>query len=304
MRNADDVCMTERIFMEILLKAYAKINLSLDVTGVRDNGYHDLRMIMQTINLYDRISVKRIQKDEIIISANHAVVQTDSDNLIYKACMRFFEAAGISSGLFITLDKRIPVAAGLAGGSADAAATLKALNMLFDAGLSVDELKKIGVKLGADVPFMIEGGTCLCEGIGEIITDLCPLRELPLVIVKPARGISTKLVYDMLEEPGKLNHPDVDGMVRAVNKGDIPGVVSRLGNVLESVTEKEVPEVTSLKKRLMELGAMGSLMSGSGTTVFGIFDKKDKAQEAYYALKNETLENKVYLTSTIGKNAL
>lgn len=290
--------------MEVLLRAYAKVNLSLDVTGVRENGYHEVKMIMQTINLYDKISIKKIQKDEIIISANQAVVPTDADNLIYKACLKFFEKTGVKSGVFISLDKKIPVAAGLAGGSADAAATLRGLNQLFETNLSMQELKEIGVKLGADVPFMIEGGTCLCEGIGEVITDLKPLKEVPLLIVKPAKGISTKFVYDMLKHPSELNHPDVDGMVEAIEAEDIDGVVSRLGNVLESVTEPEVPEVTYLKGRLMELGASGSLMSGSGTTVFGIFDRKEKAQEAYYALKNEALDIKVFLSSFIGRNSL
>lgn len=290
--------------MEVLLRAYAKINLSLDVTGVRDNGYHEVKMVMQTINLYDKISIKEIQKEEIIISANQSVVPTDKDNLIYKAAVKFFEKTGIKAGVFITLDKKIPVAAGLAGGSADAAATLKGLNQLFNAGLSNDELREIAVKLGADVPFMIEGGTCLCEGIGEIMTNLKPLKDMPLVIIRPARGISTKFVYDELPAPELLDHPRVDEMVEAINKEDINGVIATLGNVMEVVTEKEVPDVARLKKRLIELGAKGSLMSGSGTTVFGIFDKKEMASEAYYALKNEEPTSKVFLSSFIGRNSL
>lgn len=290
--------------MEVLLRAYAKINLSLDVVGVRDNGYHEVKMVMQTINLYDKISIKEIQKEEIIISANQSVVPTDKDNLIYKAAVKFFEKTGIKAGVFITLDKKIPVAAGLAGGSADAAATLKGLNQLFEAGLTNDELREIAVKLGADVPFMIEGGTCLCEGIGEIMTDLKPLKEMPLVIIRPSKGISTKFVYDELPEPDKLDHPKVDEMVEAINEGNIDGVINTLGNVMEVVTEREVPDVARLKKRLLELGARGSLMSGSGTTVFGIFDKKEAASEAYYTLKNEELDAKIFLSGFIGRDGL
>lgn len=284
---------------EIEVRAYAKINLTLDVTGERPNGYHEVCMIMQNINLYDKLVIKQIVKKEIILSAGSAPIPAGSDNLIYKACSAFFEATGISSGVFIDIDKRIPVAAGMAGGSADAAATLQGLNELFETNLSLEQLCEIGVKLGTDVPFCLIGGTVLAEGIGEILTSLNPAPDCHLLIVKPAQGISTKLVYDELAPSNELEHPDTDAMIAAINAGSIKDVALNLGNVLESVTIRHVPVIDDIKKEMIELGALGSLMSGSGTTVFGIFDSKAKAEAAFYKFKGGEFGKQTYLTNFI-----
>lgn len=284
---------------EIEVRAYAKINLTLDVTGERPNGYHEVRMIMQNINLYDRLTIKQIVKNDIILSTGTAPIPSGEDNLICKACKAFFEATGLSSGLFIEIDKRIPVAAGMAGGSADAAATLQGLNELFETGLTSEELCKIGAKLGADIPFCIIGGTVLAEGIGEILTPLNPAPDCHLLIVKPAQGISTKLVYDELAPSSELKHPDTDAMIAAINAGSIKDVASNLRNVLESVTIPHVPVIDDIKNEMVELGALGSLMSGSGTTVFGIFDSKAKAEAAFYKFKGGEFGKQTYLTNFI-----
>lgn len=283
----------------ITVRAYGKVNLTLDVTGIRPDGYHEVRMILQNVNLYDKLTIKRIVKKEVILSTGQYAVPAGNDNLICKACNAFFEATGISSGVFIELEKRIPLAAGMAGGSADAAATLHGLNELFETGLSQEELCEIGIKLGADVPFCIIGGTVLAEGIGEILT---PLKDAPachLLIVKPQAGISTKQVYEALPPFDELNHPDVDAMVGAIESGNIKEVAANLGNVLESVTAKEIPVVNQIKKEMLELGALGSLMSGSGTTVFGIFDSKNAAENAFYKFKSGEHGRQTYLTGFI-----
>lgn len=284
---------------EIEVRAYAKINLTLDVTGERPNGYHEVRMIMQNIGLYDKLVIKQIVKNEIILSTGQAPIPVGEDNLIYKACKAFFAATGIKSGVFIEIDKRIPVAAGMAGGSADAAATLQGLNELFNTGLTTEQLCEIGVKLGADVPFCIMGGTVLSEGIGEILTPLKPAPDCHLLIVKPPVGISTKFVYDELAPSSELNHPDTDAMIEAINAGSIKDMAANLGNVLESVTIKEMPFIDDIKKEMIELGALGSLMSGSGTTVFGIFDSKTKAEAAFYKFKAGEYGRQTYLTNFV-----
>ena len=284
---------------EIEVRAYAKINLTLDVTGERPDGYHEVRMIMQNIGLYDKLIIKRIVADKIILSTGTAPIPSGEDNLIYKACNAFFQATGVSSGLFIEIDKRIPVAAGMAGGSADAAATLQGLNELFETGLTSEQLCEIGAKLGADIPFCIIGGTVLAEGIGEVLTPLAPAPDCHLLIVKPATGISTKIVYDELAPGSELDHPDTDAMIKAINEGSIRDVAANLGNVLETVTIKHVPVIDEIKKQMLELGALGSLMSGSGTTVFGIFDSKSKAEAAFYKFKSGEYGKQTYLTGFI-----
>lgn len=287
---------------EISVRAFAKINLTLDVTGVRPNGYHEVRMILQNINLYDKLTIRKIVKNEVILSAGQTTLPLGNDNLICKACNAFFASTGISAGIFIDLDKRIPVAAGMAGGSADAAATLQGLNELFETGLSTNQLCDIGVKLGADVPFCIIGGTVLAEGIGEILTPLADAPDCHLLIVKPSAGISTKHVYEALAPCEELIHPDTDAMIEAINKKSITEVASKLGNVLESVTIAEVPVIADIKAEMLEMGALGSLMSGSGTTVFGIYDSKAKAEAAFYKFKAGIHGKQTYLTGFINPN--
>lgn len=284
---------------EITVRAHAKINLALDVTGVRPDGYHEVRMIMQTVNLYDWLDIKQIVKNDVILSMGRSSLPSGDDNIICKACNAFFKATGISSGIFIELEKRIPVAAGMAGGSADAAAALHGLNELFETGLSLEELCTIGATLGADVPFCLMGGTVLAEGIGEILTPLTPAPNCHLLIVKPAAGISTKHVYEMLPPCDELRHPDTDAMIAAINKGSLSDVAANLGNVLESVTAAEMPFIYEIKNQMLELGALGALMSGSGTTVFGIFSSKAKAEHAYYKFKSGEYGKQVYLTTFI-----
>ncbi len=284
---------------EIQIYAYAKINLTLDVVGDLPNGYHEVKMIMQNINLFDKLTLKKIVKNEIILSVGQSPVPAGEDNLIYKACKAFFDATGIDSGVFIELEKRIPVAAGMAGGSADAAATLQGLNELFEANLSTDELCIIGKKLGADIPFCIIGGTVLAEGIGEILTPLTPAPDCHVLIVKPPMGISTKLVYDNLAPSNELDHPNTEAMLKAIEDGNVKSMAENLGNVLESVTIKEVPVIQDIKNEMLELGALGSLMSGSGTTVFGIFDSKAKAESAFYKFKGGEFGKQTYLTNFI-----
>jgi 4-diphosphocytidyl-2-C-methyl-D-erythritol kinase len=255
-------------------EAYAKINLSLDVSGRRDNGYHDVRMVMQSISLHDTLIFEK--NDAFTLATDNAELAKESDegkeNIILKACRVLTEYKGAFGGAKITLTKRIPIAAGMAGGSTDAAATLRGLNRLYDLGLSMQELETIAVKIGADVPFCVRGGTALSEGIGEILTKLKTPSETKIVIVKPDINVSTKDVYEAFDSLSKPFHPDVDAMVKAVNEDDIDEIVSNLGNSLEAVTKGLHPVIGEIEEFMLENGARGALMSGSGPTVFAITD--------------------------------
>lgn len=284
--------------MDIInLKAYAKINLALDVIGKRPNGYHDVRMIMQTIRLYDKVTIKRIQTSGIIVKTNLHYLPTNENNLVYAAAKLFRETQHIEEGIHIYLEKRIPVAAGMAGGSSDAAATLWGLNEMFETKLSLNELMELGVKLGADVPYCLLRGTALSEGIGEILTPLCSAPPCLCLVVKPPVSVSTKFVYENLVLNETTNHPDIDGMLTAINTGSLQGVCSLLGNVLESVTLKEYPQICDIKEKMLAFGACGALMSGSGPTVFGLFDDKAKAERAFYQFKIGEYGKQTFLTS-------
>ncbi|MCI1305047.1 MAG: 4-(cytidine 5'-diphospho)-2-C-methyl-D-erythritol kinase [Lachnospiraceae bacterium] len=252
------------------LRAYAKINPGLDVTGTRADGYHEVRMIMQTVDLYDEISLEACGGGEIICLCSRDDLPCDDRNLAVRAASLLVKQFDISSGIKIRLNKNIPVAAGLAGGSSDAAAVLIGISRLFRLNLQERELARLAVQIGADVPYCLMGGTALAEGIGEILTPLPDLPECPIVIAKPAVSVSTGYVYQNLDL-AKTEHPDIDGMQRAIGAGDLPGVTERLGNVLESVSEPAFPVIREVKKNLREHGASGVLMSGSGPTVFGIF---------------------------------
>ena len=269
------------------LKANAKINLSLDVLGRRPNGYHDVKMIMQSIDLADYLTIEENSDSTIIIKCDNNEIVCDDSNLIYKSAKKIFEKAGYCGGVVITLEKNIPIAAGMAGGSTDAAATLVGLNEFFDFGFSTAELKNIGVTLGADIPFCIEGGTCLSEGIGEILTNIDSKPDYYLVIAKPDIGVSTKFVYENLILDSNTRHPDVDNMLNAVLINDVNLMADLLGNILETVTLKHYPIINDIKNVLIDEGAKGALMSGSGPTVFGIFDSFDAAKCALDALHNK-----------------
>lgn len=263
---------------QIVLKAYAKINLGLDVLGRRPNGYHDVRMIMQSIGLYDRLTLKKMREDEISLSSNMATLPNNEHNLVYKAIRLMKEEYQITTGVKAELEKRIPVAAGMAGGSTDAAAALIGMNRLFDLHLSRECLMELGAKLGADVPYCVMGGTALAEGVGEILTPLKSMPKCYILIAKPGISVSTRFVYENLEIDKLSYHPDIDGMMESIEADDLTGITDRLSNVLETVTEKKYPIITKIKNAMLESGAMNSLMSGSGPTVFGIYADKESAQ--------------------------
>ena len=282
---------------KIVINAMAKINLGLDVLRRRENGYHDVKMIMQTVNIYDTLEFVKREDTQIIIKVDAMELPTDENNLIYKATKLLFEKRDVKEGVEITLTKRIPIAAGMAGGSTDAAAALVGINRLFDLGFSMEELKEVGVKIGADVPYCIEGGTALSEGIGEILTLLPDAPDCYVVVAKPEISVSTKYVYENLHANELKYHPDIDGMVEAIRNQDLDGVCKRMENVLETVTETKYPVISQLKQMLLEAGAENSLMSGSGPTVFGLFEDEVTAQKAYQEMLDAGLARQVYLTS-------
>lgn len=287
----------------ITVKAYAKINLGLDVLRKRPDGYHDVSMIMQTVNLYDTINIKKTKFQSITVGTNLYYLPTDRRNLAYKAALLFDEIHPIRSGLNIFINKRIPVAAGLAGGSADAAAVLKGLNRLFQADLSLDELMKPGVKIGADVPYCLLMGTALSEGIGEILKPLDPMPDCYILLVKPEISVSTKHVYENLKLDNNTRHPDIPAMLNALKENDIYRLTSLMENILESVTIKEYAVIGDIKEKMMDKKALTALMSGSGPTVFGIFDDQNKAENAYRYFKSSGYGKQVVLTKPYFPNS-
>lgn len=287
----------------ITVKAYAKINLGLDVLRKRPDGYHDVSMIMQTVNLYDTINIKKTKFQSITVGTNLYYLPTDRRNLAYKAALLFDEIHPIRSGLNIFINKRIPVAAGLAGGSADAAAVLKGLNRLFQADLSLDELMKLGVKIGADVPYCLLMGTALSEGIGEILKPIDPMPDCYILLVKPEISVSTKHVYENLKLDNNTRHPDIPAMLNALKENDIYRLTSLMENILESVTIKEHAIIGDIKEKMMDKKALTALMSGSGPTVFGIFDDQNKAETAYRYFKSSCYGKQVVLTRPYFPNA-
>lgn len=283
------------------LRAYGKINLGLDVVRKREDGYHEVRMIMQTVGLYDRIIIEKNNGTELKVETNLPYVPDGPDNLAYRAAKLLMDEFGIREGLHIGIRKFIPVAAGMAGGSTDAAAVLVGVDRIFKLGLSKQELMKRGVKLGADVPYCILRGTALSEGIGEILTPLPPAPPCHVVLAKPQISVSTKVVYGKLRanELRPEEHPDIDGMTEAIKRRDLDGIIDRLGNVLETVTVPDHPEIQRIKDLMFENGACGALMSGSGPTVFGIYKDREAAEETCGILKQAEsgrLARQVYVT--------
>lgn len=264
-------------------KAYAKINLTLDVLSKREDGYHDIKTVMQTVSLYDEVEINKA--DNITISTNKSFLPTDKRNLVYMACERFFSYTGIKSGAEINLKKVIPVAAGLAGGSSDAAATLRALNRLYQAGLSDDVLCEIGASFGADIPFCIKGGTALCEGIGDRITTLNKLPELDVVISIGGEGMSTPVMYAEFDKKNDIVRPDTDGILKAIKVSDKNGIISRLRNVFEDICIEKRPFIADIKNMMYQNNALSACMSGSGPSVFGIFADKKSAVRCAGVLK-------------------
>ncbi len=279
-------------------KAYAKINLSLDVTGRLDNGYHLVDMIMQTVNIYDELSFERTD-GEIVLESDCGELPLDENNLIYKAIRLIQEECGVTGGLRVFLKKNIPIAAGMAGGSTDCAATLMAMDELYGLKLGTKRLMELGVKLGADVPYCILGGTARAQGIGEKLTRLPNCPTMKLLVAKPDLNVSTKEVYTGLDALENLPHHGVDDMVRAIESGNGRAVAAGLGNVLECVTIPLHPVIREIKDRMLELGAINSLMSGSGPTVFGIYEKDEELQKAYEALAESGLAKQIFMTEPV-----
>lgn len=278
------------------IKAYAKINIALDVVGKREDGYHLLKMIMQTVDLYDVIEITKTSSD-IKLKCNKPYVPTDERNLAYKAAKLFKEAYKINEGVSINLTKNIPVSAGMAGGSTDAAGVLKLMNRLFNINASDDELRALGLKLGADVPYCINGGTALCEGIGEEITQLKPFKDKILVIIKPPFGVSTKDVYKAFDLSKVVFHPRTDDIIRAMENDDIHFVANNMKNLLENVTLRKHKVIVNIKEAVRSYEALGTMMSGSGPTVFAFFDDMLKAQNCYDEMKKKYKD--VFISRTI-----
>lgn len=277
-------------------RSYAKINLTLDVLSRLENGYHEVEMIMQTVSLFDLIIVDKT-KSGISISTNLKYLPINEKNIAYKAATAFFSASKISSGVKIMIHKNIPVAAGLAGGSGNAAVVLCALNMLFGMPLSDKTLLDIGASLGADVPYCMIGGTQLSQGIGEKLSPLPNVPKMTILLVKPPINISTAAIYSEIDTAPIDTHPDTEKMINAIKCGDIKAISDNLCNVMESVTCSMHPVIRGIKKKMILNGALGALMSGSGPTVFGIFDdfKKAKASADSFAYQYKD----VYLVNTI-----
>ncbi|MDO5339980.1 MAG: 4-(cytidine 5'-diphospho)-2-C-methyl-D-erythritol kinase [Eubacteriales bacterium] len=282
----------------IRLKARAKINLGLDVIGRRENGYHDVRMVMQTVGLYDRIIMTRILGEDIRIKTNIGFLPVNENNLVYKAIMLMKNKYNLEGGIEVDLNKFIPVAAGMAGGSSDAASALFGMNRLYELNVPMKELMNIGVEIGADVPYCLMRGTALAEGIGEKLTRLPDMPFCHILIAKPPVNVSTKLVYENLDSTEVESHPDIDGIIEAIKLKDVALVASRMGNVLESVTVPLYPVIDSIKKDMIEHGAINAMMSGSGPTVFGIFPDEQSMVSCQQFLRQKGEARQVYTTET------
>ena len=254
------------------LRAMAKINLGLDVVRRREDGYHEVRMIMQTIRMYDTLELTATEEPGIKVKTNLKYLPVNEDNLVYKAAKLLMDEFGITEAVSVKLNKRIPIAAGMAGGSTDAAAMMYGINKLFDLGLSRKALMERGVKIGADVPYCIMRGTALAEGIGEELTQLSPMVRCPILIAKPSISVSTKFVYQNLKLDENTVHPDMDKLVEEIKKKDLGKIASDMSNVLETVTIPNYPVIAEIKERMLQAGDVNSMMSGSGPSVFGIFD--------------------------------
>lgn len=279
------------------LKALGKINLGLDILGRRENGYHDVRMVMQTVYLYDKVTLEKTREPGIEICTNLGFLPVNENNIAYKAADLMIREFGIQEGMRITLEKHIPVAAGMAGGSSNAAAVLFGMNRMFSLGLSEEELKNRGVTLGADVPYCIMRGTVLAEGIGEILTPLPAMPKCYVLIAKPPLSASTKTVYEKIDEEGILWHPDIDGILAGLNEGNLEKIAGSMGNVLEQVMLKDYPVLNQIKDTMKQAGAMNAMMSGSGPTVFGIYESRSTAKVAAERLRNTGLVKQAYVTN-------
>ena len=280
----------------IRLKARAKINLGLDVLGKREDGYHEVRMVMQTIGIYDRLILTKIPEEEIRITSNLAFLPVNENNLIYKAIKLLKDEYHFPGGVSVDLNKFIPVAAGMAGGSTDAASTMFGVNRLFGLNLSMGKMMELGVRLGADVPYCVMRGTALAEGIGEKLTRITPVPHMWILIAKPQINVSTRLVYEQLDMGGIQKHPDIDGIIRAIEAQDVVRIAQSMGNVLENVTVPLYPVIETIKQDMLSHGAINAMMSGSGPTVFGIFPDEHTTLACQAFLKKKGDARQVYIT--------
>ena len=282
---------------QVELRALAKINLGLDVLGRRENGYHDVRMVMQSIYLYDEVKIEKMSIPGVEVATNLDYLPTGGDNIAYKAAKLLRDEFRISDGVKITLNKHIPVAAGLAGGSSNAAAVLFGMNRMFRLGLSQKSLMDRGLKLGADVPYCIMRGTVLAEGIGEELKPLPDMPKCTVLIAKPPVSVSTKAVYEALDSKEITAHPDIDAIIKGLEQHDLRKIAGAMGNVLEDVTIPMHPVIARIKQEMIEAGALGAMMSGSGPTVFGLFTSRSSAREAQKRIREKALTRQVYVTN-------
>ena len=282
---------------EIKKEAYAKINLGLDVLRKREDGYHEVRMIMQTVRLCDQVRVCVKEKKGISGKSNLKKLPVNENNLVYKAAKLLMDEFHIQDGVKISLEKHIPVAAGMAGGSSDGAAVLFGMNRLFNLRLNKRELMARGVRLGADVPYCIMRGTVLAEGIGEELRTLPAMPKCTVLIAKPPVSVSTKTVYEALDSKEIVEHPDIDGIIDGLEQHNLRQIASCMGNVLEDVTIPMHPVINEIKKEMTDAGALGAMMSGSGPTVFGLFESRAAARTAQKRIREKALTKQVYVTS-------
>ncbi|BEP27746.1 4-(cytidine 5'-diphospho)-2-C-methyl-D-erythritol kinase [Helicovermis profundi] len=285
---------------ELKVMGYAKINLLLDVISKLDNGYHSVEMIMHQIDLYDNIIIKKIDKNDIIISSNVSYIPTGEKNIAYKAAKLMIDKYSLNCGFEIAIEKNIPVAAGLAGGSTNAAVVIKAINKICDLKLTINEMMNLGVQIGADVPFCILGGCAVAKGIGEELVSLESVDNIWLVLTKPNLSVSTQKIYNKLDLNLIESHPNIDKMLNALSERNIYKISNSMSNVLENVTIELYPVISKIKSKMIEYGAIGSMMTGSGPTVFGIFKSKEKAEKAYTHLIRKYRQT--YLTRTFSDN--
>ena len=281
-------------------KAPAKINLAIDVLRKRDDGFHDVKMIMQSIDLYDVLTVEPVKNGKISVTMNTDAISNEKSNIVYKTAELLKRKHSIKQGAKIHIEKNIPLSAGLAGGSADAAATIKLLNRIWGLKMNKAEMKELGKQIGSDVPFCIEGGTALAQGLGEKLTYLKTMPECFVLLAKPGVDISTKEVYEGINLDEIKERPDIEGMLENIKEGNLQGIASRLCNVLENVTIKKCSDIPIIKESLIEDGALGSVMSGRGPTVFGIFDDQDKAYYAYDNIKSKA--DDIFLVKALPHN--
>lgn len=276
---------------KIEIKAYAKINPAIDIIKKRTDGYHEVQMIMQSVELHDKVILNKTER-EIIVKCDNPQVPEGEKNIAYRAAKIMFDKYNIQSGISIEIIKNIPISAGMAGGSSDAAAVIKGINQLFELKLHIDEQEKIALSIGADVPFCLMGGTVMAEGIGEKLTKISQLRPVDILIVKPKIDVSTKWVYENFKIENVQNRPNINEIINSIKEDNIEKFAKNMVNVLETVTAKKYPIIDYIKDIMMKNGAKGSIMSGSGSAVFGIFSDKENAKKAKkIIMQDEKIKN-------------